>query len=179
MATTCPAWGSRKPGRAAALHGRRRLVIARGFTLVELIAVMMLAGVLALVALPRMDGALSLRGAAWRDQVLAAMRHAHQLAQGHRRLVCASVASGAISLSIADSNPATACNQALASPDGHASFAHDSSAIATALSPSGTLYFQPTGRITSDGAGAIAVSATLSIAGESSINLIGETGHVE
>ena len=151
----------------------------RGFTLVELIAVMMLAGVMALVVLPRMDGASALRGAAWRDQVLSALRQGHQLAQGHRRLVCATVATGAVTLSIADSNPASSCNQALATPDGHASFAHDASGIATSASPAGTIYFQPSGRVTSDGAGASALNATISVAGEPAISIVGETGHVE
>ena len=61
---------------------------ARGFTMVELIAVMLLVGVLAVVALPRLDGTLGLRGSAWRDQVLAATLQARSLATGHRRLVC-------------------------------------------------------------------------------------------
>ena len=161
--------------RATARHAAP----ARGFTLVELIGVLILTGVLAMVALPRMDGATSLRGAAWRDQVLAALRQAHQLAQGHRRLVCASVAAGAVTLSIADSNPATACNQALAGPDGHPSFAHAGSAMATVQSPAGTLYFQASGRITSDGAGLSAVNASIAIAGETAIDVVGETGHVE
>ena len=45
----------------------------RGFTLVELIAVMLLVGVLATVAIPRLDGAFALRGAGWRDQLQAGL----------------------------------------------------------------------------------------------------------
>ncbi len=150
-----------------------------GFTLPELVMVLVLTGVLAAVALPKFDGALALRSSAWRDQVLAALRQAHSLAQSHRRLVCASVATGSVQLSIATVHPASACSAALAGPDGSAAFASDASAIATTPAPAGLLYFQPSGRVTSDGAGAIAVNRTIAIAGEADIVLIGETGHVE
>ena len=49
-----------------------------------------------------------------------------------------------------------------------------SSGTVTSLSPAGTLYFQPSGRITSDGAGAVAVNATVAIAGESDIVVVGD-----
>ena len=67
--------------------------------MVELIAVLLMVGALAAVALPRMDGALALRGAAWRDQVKAGLLHARALAQGHRRLTCVTLATGETLLS--------------------------------------------------------------------------------
>lgn len=157
---------------------RRAAASQRGFTLVELVAVLVLVAVLAVVALPRFEGALALRGTAWRDQVLAALRHAQHLSQGHRRLVCASVATGAVTLTIASANPASACDSAVAGPDGNAAWAREASGIATAISPAGPLYFQPSGRITSDGAGRTAVNASITISGESAITVVGETGHV-
>ena len=147
--------------------------------MVELIAVLLLMGVLAVTVLPRLDGALALRGAGWRDQVLAALQHARSQAQGHRRLVCVTVATGAVTLSIADTNPASNCNTALPGPDGDARFAHEASGIGTAVTPTGTLYFQPAGRITSDGAGSSALNASISVNGEDSISLVGETGYFE
>ena len=136
-------------------------------------------GVIAVVALPRFDAALALRNAGWREQVVSTLRHAHSLAQGHRRLVCASVATGAVTLTIAATHPASACSAALPGPDGNASFAHDGSAIATSMAPAGLLYFQPSGRITSDGDGVTAVNASISVAGEDAISVVGETGHVQ
>jgi type II secretory pathway pseudopilin PulG len=146
--------------------------------MVELIAVLLLVGVLAVVAVPRLDGALALRGTAWRDQVLAGALHARSLASGHRRLVCLSVAAGELRLAQASANPATSCNTPLRGPDGDARWAVDPQAMAVTLSPAGTLYFQPDGRITSDGAGANAVNASLTIAGEVPLLFTGETGHV-
>ena len=150
----------------------------RGFTVVELITVMVLVGVLAAVMLPRLDGALALRSAAWRDQVKAGLMHGRVLAQGHRRLVCAALATGELRLSMASANPASSCNLTLSGPDGDARWAVDSQGITLTQTPAGTLYFQPDGRITSDGAGASPVDTSIAIAGETALQLIGETGHV-
>ena len=150
-----------------------------GFTVIELVVVIVLLGLLTVVALPRLDGVLTLRSPAWRDQVLGTLRTAHSLAQGHRRLVCASVATGAVSLSIASTNPASACDTALPGGDGVSAYATESSGIATSVAPGGTVYFQPDGRITSDGAGVGALNASISVGGETAISLVGDTGHVE
>lgn len=147
--------------------------------MVELIGVMVLLGVVAAVALPKMDGAMALRGPAWRDQVLASLRSAHSLAQGHRRLVCAVLATGVVTLSIASVNPASSCNTALTGADGSAAYASESSGIALSVSPAGTVYFQPDGRITHDGAGTRLLNASVSVDSEAVIVLVGDTGHIE
>lgn len=147
-----------------------------GFTLVELLAVLVLLGILAAVALPRLDLVSSMRSAAWRDQVLAALRQAQSLSQGHRRMVCVDVATGSVALSIASTHPAAACGTALAGPDGATPWARDSGAPATAVSPAGTLYVQPSGRVTLDAAGTTATSRSITIAGEDAITVVGETG---
>jgi prepilin-type N-terminal cleavage/methylation domain-containing protein len=151
----------------------------RGFTIVELIAVLLLVGVLAVVAMPRLGGALALDSPAWHDQLRAGLLLARGHAQGHRRLVCVTLATGEIRLTMARANPATTCDTPLPGIDGDARWAVDSHGQALSLSPAGTLFFQPDGRITSDGAGAAAVNATVGLAGEASIALVGETGHVD
>ena len=151
---------------------------ARGFTMVELIAVLLLVGVLAVVALPRLDGTLGLRGTAWRDQVLAATLQARSLATGHRRLVCLTVATGAVQMTMASANPASSCNTTLPGPDGDARWAVDPASLAVTVNPAGTLYLQPDGRVTSDGAGLTAVNVSIAIAGETALQITGETGHV-
>lgn len=149
-----------------------------GFTLPELVAVLILVGVLAAVAMPKLDAGLSLRHDAWHDEVVSALRHARQTAVSHRRLVCASVGTTSVSLTIAAANPATACTASLPGPDGSAIHASTSSGSAS-LSPAGTIYFQPTGRATSDGAGNSVSSRSIAITGSDTITVIGETGHVE
>jgi len=110
--------------------------------------------------------------------VLAALRHAQATAQSHRRLVCASVATDAVTLSIATANPATACASSLPGPDGHAAYARDSRGIGTSVSPAGVLYFQPNGRITSDGAGTTGTDRSIAVSGQDAIVVVAETGHV-
>lgn len=147
--------------------------------MVELITVLVLVGVLAVVAMPRLDGAMALRGSAWRDQIQAAVQHARSLAVGHRRLVCLAVATGELRLTMASANPATSCNTTLAGPDGDARWAVDPQGLVVTASPAATLYFQPDGRISSDGAGASPASFTLGVAGEAGLSINGSTGHVQ
>ena len=152
----------------------------RGFTLPELVAVMVLIGILAAVALPKMNGVLSFRDDSWREQIVAALHSAHKSAVAHRRLVCASVNAGSVTLSMASANPATACNTALTGIDGSASVAAANGAAATAsVSPAGVLYFQPSGRVSTDGAGSSVAVRTITLAGQTSMVLVGETGHVD
>lgn len=161
---------------ASCSERRRR---GTGFTLPELVIVLVLLGVLAAVALPRLQGAIAMHETAWRDQVMAALRHARATAIGHRRLVCATVTSGAVQLAIAPVHGATTCTAALPGPDGSNDWARSAVAVATTLTPAGTLYFQPSGRVTRDGAGLVAGSVAIGIAGETDIVLFGETGHVQ
>lgn len=150
----------------------------RGFTLPELIGVMILVSVLAVVALPKLDGALGFRDGAWRGELVASLRHARQTAVAHRRLVCASVTTGGVNLRIAGANPATVCSTDLPGPDGQSLFATGSGA-ATVASPTSVVYFQPNGRATTDAAGLNSSVWQFSITGQTAVTLLGETGHVE
>lgn len=161
---------------ASCSERRRR---GAGFTLPELVIVLVLLGVLAAVALPRLQGAIAMHETAWRDQVVAALRHARATAIGHRRLVCATVASGSVQLAIAATHGATSCSATLPGPDGSTDWAHSATAVATTVTPAGVMFFQPSGRVTSDGAGLVASSRAIAIAGETDVVLFGETGHVQ
>jgi MSHA pilin protein MshC len=47
------------------------------------------------------------------------------------------------------------------------------------VSPSGVMYMQPDGRVTTDGAGNTSSKFTVSVSGEDNITVQGETGYVE
>lgn len=146
-----------------------------GYTVVELITVMVVLGIISAIALPRLMGN-DMAGPAFRAELVSALRYAQKTAVSHRRLVCATVTASAVSLSIAAQNGSTACDTALSLPDGSGSYASKDSAVtATAV----TLYFQPAGTITSDGAGATTASGSITVTGLTSIAYQGATGYVQ
>jgi MSHA pilin protein MshC len=151
----------------------------RGFTMVELVAVLLMAGVLAVIALPKMADVFSVRNETAHDEAVAALRYAAQTAQSHRRLVCADVSSNGLALRIATGRGATNCDTALPGPDGSSTYTTNPGGASFTLSPAGTVYFQPNGRATSDAAGSTASSRTLAISNATSITILGETGLVQ
>jgi prepilin-type N-terminal cleavage/methylation domain-containing protein len=149
-----------------------------GFTLPELLGVIVITSVLAVFAMPSLDGVFGFRDEAWRSELIAALRNARQTAVAHRRLVCVGIGTSGVSLQIAATNPAAACTHPLVGPDGQTTYA-TGSGTATTLSPAGTLYFQPSGRATTDAAGTTSSTWQIAITGQPRITLLGETGHVE
>jgi len=53
---------------------------AHGFTLPELLGVIVLTSVLAVFAMPSLDGVFGFRDEAWRGELIAALRNARQTA---------------------------------------------------------------------------------------------------
>lgn len=152
-----------------------------GYTMVELVVVLVLVGVMAAFALPKLQNLMSLRDDTWRDSLIGGLRYAQKSAVSHRRLVCATVSNTQLTLTIASANPASACDTNLSGPTGSTGIyaTSASSTMATVVAPSGVIYFQPDGRVTSDGAGGTVASRTITATGVTAITLIGETGYVE
>lgn len=90
-----------------------------GFTLIELIVTIIVAGILAATVLPRWDGSSGFEDRGFREDLISALRFAQKTAVGARRTVCVtfssspaqaaavfrvSVASGAVDCSLANGN---------------------------------------------------------------------------
>ena len=168
-----------KARKSRASRGVRSASRQCGFSLPELIVVLVLLGIVAAVAIPKLQGALSFRDDGWRDQIVAALRYAHSVAMSHRRLVCAAIASDSVTLTIASTNPATACDTALPGVDGQALAAASKGGAVASVNPVGLLYFQPSGRVSADAAGTSTPARTITITDQTPIVLVGETGHAE
>ena len=79
---------------------------ARGFTLIELVMVLVLLGVLAVYAAPKVlnTGDFSARG--FHDETLGMLRYAQKTAIAHRRTVCVTPGATGVTLTIDTSVPA-------------------------------------------------------------------------
>lgn len=104
-----------EPDSNSLRHGRRLGQL--GFTMVELIMVMVLVGVLAVFVVPRInDSDFNARG--FHDGTLAFLRYAQKTAIAQRRTVCVAFTADAATLTIASAANTSSCDTNLAGPDG-------------------------------------------------------------
>lgn len=96
--------------------GRGRGLGGKGFTLIELIMVIVILGVLAVVAIPRFNGDV-FTGRGLHDETMATLRFAQKTAIAQRRTVCVTVNPDGITMTMFVANPipaATTCATATA-----------------------------------------------------------------
>ena len=94
----------------------------RGFTLMELIMVMVILGVLAVFAAPRIFNSDDFYARGFHDETLGLLRYAQKTAVAQRRMVCVTFAAGptppaSAILSIASLEGPSACDTALIGPN--------------------------------------------------------------
>jgi len=142
----------------------------RGFTLIELVMVIVILGVLAVYAAPRMFNSGDFYARGFHDETLSILRYAQKAAIAQRRTVCVAFTTTTVILTIA-ANPATSscAGNALVGPKG------DSPGTITARSG---VTFQPQpSDFSFDGLGQPSTAQTIYVA--SSGTLISSTITVE
>lgn len=98
-------------GPSVFLSPRKPCSGSAGFSLIELVVVIVLLGIVAAVAMPRLQGGSGFDERGFRDQVMAALRYAQKSAVAARRTVCAdfSASPAQVSFRISTAYPAADC----------------------------------------------------------------------
>lgn len=177
----------------------------RGFTMVELVAVMIVIGILAAVAIPKLNSsAFQARG--FRDGVYTTLSHARRVAMASRRFVCVAVVGGngsgatvSVTRDIADTTPEAAtaatpinCAQSVELPYPMPGCSSTNQVCApsgvtlgcvacvTISTGAAGVIFDPQGRSISAPATVAAASAGITISGgQPNVTVAPETGYVQ
>lgn len=139
----------------------------QGFTLVELVVVLVLLAIVSAVAVPSLSGTRAIDDVRFIHEVRDALRFAQRTAIAQRRTVCVSFTSSSVSLTIAATSGG-ACTVPLAGPGGESPFSVAASNDGFTSVPSD---------FTFDPLGAASLGQTLALAG-ATIVVDAATGYV-
>jgi len=156
----------------------------RGFTLAELIIVLVLISILAAVAVPRMFDMEQFSARGTRDFVGASLRYAQKSAIAMRRNVCVSIAATQLSITYAGSsgvNQACPSGNALVNPGNGLPYDHSSNALPAKapVATTASLIFDAQGRPLSAPSTPMSSALSISVTGHATPLIIEpETGTV-
>jgi MSHA pilin protein MshC len=175
-ATSVPLAPSGRISSLPCLPGRQQR--ARGFSLIELVLVLVVLGVLAVVAAPRIfnTGGFSARG--FHDENLALLRYAQKMAVAQRRTVCVGFAANSATLRIASAASVSTCDTDLVGPRGESpGTIVAKSGVGYTATPA-TLHFDGLGQPMNSSGIVLAAVSQLQVAGSPAIRIEPLTGYV-
>lgn len=104
--------------RSGPLGGQGQARLQSGFTLIELVMVLVLVGVLAVFAAPRLLATSDINARGFHDETLAYLRYAHKSAIAQRRTVCVTFTATSLMLTVAAAAATSTCSVNLVGPKG-------------------------------------------------------------
>ncbi|MBM4131628.1 hypothetical protein FJ250_11485 [bacterium] len=169
--------------RNASPMARMPIRRAAGFTLVELITILVVVAILAAVAAPRFFTRSAFEERGFYDEVLATLRYAQRVAIAERREVCVALTASSVALSL---NPSTtsgaACSATVNDPGSSTPYAI---AVPAGLTlsmtfPNASFRFNGLGQPV-DNAGNALGNQTLTLSGADTrtVTIWGQTGYVQ
>lgn len=149
---------------------------AKGFTLIELVVTMIIVGVLAVVAMPRLN-TNTFDTTGFYQEVISSVRYAQKEAVAKHRIVCVTLAASSVTIRYAKTT-GTTCDTELVSPRGVSPFTVTAKSGVT-LSPATSFLFDALGRPRTTSNTALA-QLTVSITGDGTQSFVieAETGYV-
>jgi len=147
----------------------------RGFTFVELVLVLTIAGVLAAVMGPRMVDRTAFQTHGGAAEVRTALRYAQKLALAKNREVCVTATATNLTLMFTDT-AGPACGSQVIQPDG--SSPNYTVTLPTGLTPVTAFRFNAQGQPTNIAGVVLNADTTLTVGGSAQVIVTRETGYV-
>lgn len=165
---------------SVACPGQRGRTAGVGFTLVELVVVIVLVAILAAVAIPRLN-TRTFDTVGFYQEALSSVRYAQKEAVAKRRVVCVTLNASSVSLRFAKTPGVFTCDTELTSPRGVSPFTVTApGGVTLSSSPAvSSFFFDALGRPL-DSSTTFSPQRTLSITGDGTKTFVieAETGYV-
>lgn len=159
-------------------RGSHRCAVAQGFTLIELVTVMVLVSALSVFAAPRMFNSAAFNARGLHDETLSYLRYAQKSAVAQRRIVCLAFTVNSVSLNISAVPGQGTCDTPLRGPTGNVPGTLKRNGDASYDAIPADFNFDGLGRPVG-GDGAPLASQTLQVVGlDSAITVEAATGYV-